>query len=60
MISAAEQQSAGNIQRKHIMGDKSPKSVQKQSKQKQTKANASNNKKQQASAAKAAASIKKK
>ncbi len=36
----------------HIMGDRSPKSVQKQNKQKQDKNNAANQKKQQASAAK--------
>jgi len=36
----------------NIMGDRSPKSVQKQNKQKQDKNNAANQKKQQAAAAK--------
>ena len=44
----------------NIMGDRSPKSVQKQANQKQAKTNSSNNKKQQAANAKAAASSVKK
>jgi len=45
----------------NIMGDRSPKSVQKQANQKQAKTNKSNNKKQAAANAKvAASSVKKK
>ena len=40
----------------NIMGDKSPKSVQKKSNQKQSKTNSANQKKQQATAAKQAPS----
>ena len=46
-------------ERQTIMGDKSPKAVNKQATQKQTKTNNANQKKQQAVAAKQTASAKK-
>jgi hypothetical protein len=46
-------------ERQTIMGDKSPKAVQKQATQKQAKTASANQKKQQAVAAKQAANIKK-
>ena len=46
-------------ERQTIMGDKSPKAVQKQTTQKQTKTASTNQKKQQAVAAKQAANAKK-